>query len=550
MNPQNRLMLERRFEFAERARLEPSIIDRFLCRKCEVRVLVVADSFLYFNDEDFGLSDFVSILETASHTSAKLSVDRAHRNDPGDVRLNGADKNFVFTKEALARYDVVFMFAASRSDTLSTSELQALAEFMDDGGGVFATGDHEDLGRGMCGDLMRVRSMRKWFWPSDGPMGEPRAPDGSTADRHDTNRPGTDAAFTFDDQSDVVPQTISPVLYRVASTFLATVSEPHPLLCGPEGVIDVLPDHPHEGDCIEPWEVDRVFDYAGTEFVEYPDGPDGTAVLPEVIATSSMIPGAETETKPPVPGGTFGAISAYDGHLADGRGRVVCDATWHHFININLTGTAFAPVGDPKREGFLATPEGEAVFERIKAYFRNIAFWSAPPAKQRCMSRRWFWNVLRLPKLREQLRPAKAAALSVPDLIEAGRAVSLLPPVDASRCQSRRFHFEIIEPPFREIREFRELIPCGFPSPRPCPDPSPFADGEAMRFAMLGGAAMAVLEDMVARERDPKSQPVDDDQIGDVAKKGVVEAMGVLRRDMQAAVERLGDVAVAMEGAR
>ena len=27
---------------------------------------------------------------------------------------------------------------------------------------------------------------------------------------------------------------------------------PHPILCGKDGVINVLPDHPHEGEVVEP----------------------------------------------------------------------------------------------------------------------------------------------------------------------------------------------------------------------------------------------------------------------------------------------------------
>lgn len=34
---------------------------------------------------------------------------------------------------------------------------------------------------------------------------------------------------------------------------------------------------------------------------------------------------------------SFGLVSAYDGHPA-GVGRITCDSTWHHFINVNLIG--------------------------------------------------------------------------------------------------------------------------------------------------------------------------------------------------------------------
>ena len=334
MRNENLLLFNRRLELRERLNINPAIIDILRCRKCDIRILLVTDSFLYFSDENFGLSDFVNILETTVHASANLIVSRAHRGDPGNERLNGADKDFIFSDGSLSNIDVVFMFAAGRgSPLLSPPELKALATFMDSGGGVFATGDHDWLGRAMCGDLIRVRSMRKWFYPSAGPFGEPVAPDGNNAERHDTNRPGSDGSFSFNDQSDDIPQTISPV-YENVSIF---AKEPHPILCGNNGVLKYLPDHPHEGECIVPWEVDRIFTYDSEDFEEYRVDVNGMRPLPKVIATATMLPGAETSTKPPIAGGTFGVMSAYDGHLVE-VGRVHCDATWHHFININLTG--------------------------------------------------------------------------------------------------------------------------------------------------------------------------------------------------------------------
>src|SRR5450432_3149342 len=50
----------------------------------------------------------------------------------------------------------------SRFSPLSDSELKCLAEWMDRGGGVFAAGDHWNLGASMCSRIPRVRSMRRW----------------------------------------------------------------------------------------------------------------------------------------------------------------------------------------------------------------------------------------------------------------------------------------------------------------------------------------------------------------------------------------------------
>lgn len=523
MNQQNRLLLDRRIQFAEDLFKKPNLADVFLCRKCEIKVLVVADSFLYFSNENFGLSDFVSVLESTSHPSAKLVVDKAHRGDPGATRLAGADKDFTFTSASLSDYDVVFLMAAARGSTMAASELRALAEFMDAGGGVFATGDHEDLGEGMCGQLMRVRSMRKWHWPGPGPRGEPVAPDGTDATRHDTNREGHDAGFEFDDQSDDVAQVIRPRYYTVSRTFLASVREPHPLLCGPEGVVNVLPDHPHEGECIEPSDLTENFSYDGKSFEEYPADSGGTRVRPQVIATSRMIPGAEVPEsgKPPIPGGSFGAISAYDGHHAD-VGRVVCDATWHHFININLTGDSGAPVGDPKRVGFLASAAGEEAFEKIKAYFRNIALWAAPAAKQRCMRNRRFWNVLRAPQLREEFENRfELAKVELPTLVSIGKQIELFPRIDASRCQFRSWNRDLI---LRRKPELRDL-PCLIDGCRPDlgngPDPAPFLDDQAIQSAFIGGAALAVLEDIRAREAEPRPEAPSDSSLQECLDKGL-----------------------------
>jgi hypothetical protein len=59
-------------------------------------------------------------------------------------------------------------------DPLGAAEIQAIANFMEGGGGVFATGDHAGMGSFMCGSIPRIRTMRKWFArTSDLPPGYP-----------------------------------------------------------------------------------------------------------------------------------------------------------------------------------------------------------------------------------------------------------------------------------------------------------------------------------------------------------------------------------------
>jgi hypothetical protein len=365
---------------------------------CRLRILIVADSFIYFNDADFGLSEVVATLRGMSTFAYPVTVDLAHRGNPGAARLAGGTSGFTFSDASLANYHQVWIFAAeypSRDGPrppISQDEQRAIRKFMDNGGGVFATGDHEDLGVTVGGYIPRVRSMRRWFFPGTGPDGEPVAPHGRNATRHDTNRKGHNASWSFDDQSDDVPQEIIPHYFGSS----ALISSVHPVLCTKDGPIRVLPDHAHEGRCEVPGNLGRNFTIGGDVFREYPDGPDGQPLAPRVIATATMIAGAAAPEfdKPPVPGGSFGVIAAWDGHRAGNFGRVVVDATWHHFININLIGDRSLGAPDPaipKTMGFLHTPAGVAHYEKIKAYFRNIADWLTPRSRRSCLIKRHIW---------------------------------------------------------------------------------------------------------------------------------------------------------------
>ena len=76
------------------------------------------------------------------------------------------------------------------------------------------------------------------------------------ADSTDTTRPGADNIGQFEDQSDEIAQQITPALYGAGLTvrqgYPAFRYLPHPLLCSPDGVVNFLPDHMHEGTCEVP----------------------------------------------------------------------------------------------------------------------------------------------------------------------------------------------------------------------------------------------------------------------------------------------------------
>ena len=336
-------------------------------------------------DAYFGLSEFVRVLHASRFPT--FHVTKAHR----DTDINGAAdiEHFKFDAVDLSGYDEIWLFgvagAGGTANPMIDSELQALARYMDGGGGVFATGDHADLGVELSGRVPRVRSMRKWWFPGPGPLGEPGAPPPLGANRIDTTQRGAGETFThFDDQSDDIPQPLRLRWYpygNSTSRFISVVY-PHPVMCGPRGPITVAPDHMHEGEVIVPWTLDASLSFAGENFIEYPADALGRKWPPEIIAWGQVLAETNTSTETAHTGDqtnvanprSFGVVGAYDGHRV-GVGRVVVDSTWHHFFDINLIGDPIAPY--PKTLGFNASPDGQATLADIEAYFRNIGCWIA-----------------------------------------------------------------------------------------------------------------------------------------------------------------------------
>ncbi len=566
-----------RLESAERFRLNPGLYYDLFWRPCTVRILMVADSFLYFSDENFGLSDLISVLKNETHGYVQFEITVAHRGSPSNIRMGIGnpdieksitsfkfDESDDFDPEA---FDQVWLFAAQRSDDddndgiwsnrLSDSELRVLTQFMDDGGGVFATGDHEDLGAAMGGFVPRVRQMRRWFFPNPGPNGEGVAPPFEGEGRFDTNREGHDAGYQFNDQSDDVPQTITPQMYQTRIGAFQEFSYPHPVLCGPNGPIKVLPDHAHESQCTHAANPNATETLDGKTFTEFPNATDGgSRPLPDVIATSTVIGGHLTSGKMGTTvARSFGAISAYDGHRAS-VGRVVCDATWHHFININLTGahtmnnTSAPPISGNKGLGFLATPAGQAVYEEIKAYFVNIALWLSPAPKISCMRNWGLYLAIETEQLVEVFDPRITSSNArLIDYVILGRHARDAIGNFASQCQRLIWTWDLV---LRE-NEFLPFIDLGDPW-RPFEqdrerreDFKEIEDLKALDMvdmswvadAALGGAILALRE-----EAFPINQKLLDsfDEIGEeITRKGAQTALERALPFLQRSLEEMGE---------
>ena len=346
-----------------------------------MRILIVIDGRLSFGDNDLGLDELLTeILYPMSIPATDLRITTAHRGL--DPRANL--QNFVFTDDNfnISLYEQLWMYGIVSESTdhagyLAMPEARAISRFMQAGGGVVAMGDHESLGYAMCGQLARVSTMRKWKQSETPPV--------FGINRNDTLQPGHDGFYQNNDQADDIPQVIEPKMYRLPG---ASESYPHPLLAYGEKVINQIPDHMHEGVCVEPTgELIREFAYPGLRFYEYPKLPGQEIRLrPEVIATSMAAGGSLDSANPAVIPHCFGAYCAYDGHLVS-VGRVVTESSFHHTVNINLRGTnPGEPNYEPDRIGFYVrdfsttppTLRPTPVYEKYKFYFRNLALWLNP----------------------------------------------------------------------------------------------------------------------------------------------------------------------------
>jgi hypothetical protein len=370
-----------------------------------VRILVVVDTNISITASNgFGVARVVRLLRETAVGCTRFRVDIASRSgggfvDNGTVGPEQARyQGFRFDSQAdgspvINRYDELFLFGfkpgndagpdsnienGANAFPATDGELAVLTTWMNDGGGVFATGDHDYLGASMCYRIPRVGTMRRWT----NAQGVPPI-DGVT--RLDTNQPVTagqlagTASIPNNVESDAKPQPLEWVPERSYRVGLIRYTQPHPLLCHPAlGPIDVMPDHPHEGYCIEQADIDgtRTLPFAGGAD-EYPPDGSGDRHLPRVVGYGRVVPDPPfIHQKGDVDPQAIPMISAYDGH-ATGVGRVVTDSTWHHWFDMNISGLEAA--ADP------------ANWDKVSRYFVNVARWLDRPGRIR---RVCWWDVL------------------------------------------------------------------------------------------------------------------------------------------------------------
>lgn len=309
----------------------------------QVRILIYADGFFDFLD----LTHIRNVLEAGPFPHISFKVTSAHRDEARseDARIDRGPVKLT-DLNVMEEFDEIWYFGADTDQALLPEENTLLTQFMQRPkfGGVFVTGDHRPLGQLIGETIPRAGAMRRWDIPPFGP------------DRNSSLMEGPDNNTTFNaqDEADDVPQIIHYVRFPPDAP-AGVPLQPHPVLAGPDGPIDVLPDHEHEGQAIAP----KVDD---TNVATWPKNQDGTHQEAPVVIAFGDIKDPSLQTR------RFGVISVYNGHTVD-AGRIIADSSWHHWLDSNLS-------------GFEPTPEGQAVLKKIEAYFLNCGAWLAPPGVQ------------------------------------------------------------------------------------------------------------------------------------------------------------------------
>jgi len=421
---------------------------------CVVNVLLVTDGGLDFGLGPFGLSEFITTfqkLEQQSFSNISYKITLGHRlnatpsqllnPNPFLVNIVNRIPNFNFdTSVNLNSFDQIWLFGIDSSVNLDTVEVTKIESYMNGGGGVFATGDHGKLGSALCNQIPRVKDMRYWDHTDSALGGENPINEVSMSGkrRNDTNRPGSGQFLSsyFDNQSDNIPQNIA------VRTFGAGL--PHPLLSistsiRPSGIIDIMPDHPHEGECTQ----ERVFN------VINPTTGNTQAVSSQIIATSFVLGGSTTAfaSKGQSDPHCFPSISVFDGRIAN-VGRIVVDSTWHHFVNVNLTGVG---------SGLDLTPQAgltNSDFDVIQRYYMNIATWMTRKKFMLCWYK-WIWiHLLKNSQLIESsLNNPKLGLkeISLSELCSIGMLAKEILSAAFSPAFAHEFMISMIEPSMPEL---------------------------------------------------------------------------------------------------
>lgn len=478
--------------------------------RTNIKVLMVVDASIDTVESPgaFGIGRVARLIDELSRGCSSFTVHTARREPHFSPTENNGHISVTFKFDdrvdgslVIDQYDEIFLFGLNPEGwgpVVNNDELRALTDWMNRGGGLFATGDHEDLGASMCSGIPRVREMRRWT-NADG------VPPIDTDQRLDTNRPANSSEatgaspITFAHERDATPQEIDwiPVSsYRVG---LRVYERPHEILCHPDlGPIDVMPDHPHEGRTREVAEMNLTRAYDFGSGVAGDDFPSGAQPLPLVIATGETHPAPPTSK--PYKGDAdyfkFPMITVYDGRSAGVKGRVAVDSTWHHWFDLNLYDLEHAA--------------DDTAWRKISRYFENLAVWLAPPGRFRLKC--WFIHAWFEYPLVEEVNLRKLDVRTLPP--DLGQLVRERFSRIFGPCTTTRFVWETLCDLAPSLcRGLERFDPRPFNDPRPpvCLTCPPF---ELLEAAVFEGILLGTIPFMETNARRIEElQKMDDAQV-------------------------------------
>lgn len=309
-----------------------------------LRILAVSEGIVRPDHEKLGIRSMLDAICSVEVGDVSFCVHDVHLfADASWQDLTGAIKSDI--------YDQIWFFGSSSKTEpdngtprpLRKDELAELGEFMRRRGGVFATGDHAGVGAPLCAEIPRVRYMRSWG------LSQPIFA-GLTPPKYELTRAET-----------VVQHGLTGVVYgeedAIGKSVWVKSSEfgRHPLFVRrtDDGVIGVLPDHMHEGQCcVVPSAPANPTKEDLDELARIKDEFPGNT-RPEIIAWSVKRGfSGEFEDMPSI----HPVVCCYDG-WREKLGRVVVDSTFHHWTWGNIEN-----LSEPARKN-------------MYVYAKNVARW-------------------------------------------------------------------------------------------------------------------------------------------------------------------------------
>jgi hypothetical protein len=367
--------------------------SRLFADRQDIRILIYTDDVRVADSDStsFGIGLLRKFLDAHQPAFGKVTLVRVNRNSepcPTDHALN----RLTDLLKSSDSFDQIWFFGMHLADLteavclnstqdggpeseLTDAEVDYLCKVWMKTGGVLVTGDHSvpsppkakdpallkrlSLGRALGRRVPRAHQLRTW---DGGPTNRPPLL------TYNTLQPDCDSDLNNEDglEDDVKPQNIILLRYNLSGE-LDPEGKPHILFAyNRKCMIDVFPDHMHEGELVNPETLTLDGDWPAR-------GPK-----PLVVAV-----GTDKRN-----GKTYNLVSTYNG-LDGEAGRIVADSTWHHYFNMNL-------------KGFSSDMSKGSVGDRIGQYYGNLAVWLSSKEKRQKMANAMFWWLYTHPRMREE----------------------------------------------------------------------------------------------------------------------------------------------------